>query len=53
MGGITEATTPAWLAFGAVLCVGGSWVVAKGGKDMEEVEAAAKRAAGLGERGLT
>lgn len=43
-GGITEATAPDWLAFGPVLCVGGSWVT---GGTMAEVEAKARAAAGL------
>jgi 2-dehydro-3-deoxyphosphogluconate aldolase/(4S)-4-hydroxy-2-oxoglutarate aldolase len=47
-GGITEASAPEWLALEAVLCVGGSWVVPKGPLDLEAVEAAARRAAGLG-----
>ncbi len=47
-GGITEATAPEWLALEAVLCVGGSWVVPKGTLDLAAVEAAARRASGLG-----
>ena len=43
-GGITEASAPEWLAFDPVLCVGGSWVT---GGTMAEIEAKAKRAAGL------
>ncbi|MEO9129899.1 MAG: bifunctional 4-hydroxy-2-oxoglutarate aldolase/2-dehydro-3-deoxy-phosphogluconate aldolase [Sphingomonas sp.] len=43
-GGITEASAPDWLAFGPVLCVGGSWV---SGGTMAEVEAKARAAAGL------
>ena len=43
-GGITAATAPDWLAFGPVLCVGGSWVT---GGTLEEVEARAREAAGL------
>ena len=43
-GGITEATAPDWLAFGAVECVGGSWVT---GGTMAEVELKARAAAGL------
>ncbi len=43
-GGITEATAPDWLAFGPVLCVGGSWVT---GGTLAEVEAKARSAAGL------
>ncbi|MEG3122461.1 bifunctional 4-hydroxy-2-oxoglutarate aldolase/2-dehydro-3-deoxy-phosphogluconate aldolase [Sphingomonas sp. GB1N7] len=44
-GGISEATAPDWLAFGPVLCVGGSWVI---GGTMAEVEAKARAAAALG-----
>ena len=43
-GGITEASAPDWLAFGPVLCVGGSWVT---GGTMAEVEAKARAAAAL------
>jgi 2-dehydro-3-deoxyphosphogluconate aldolase/(4S)-4-hydroxy-2-oxoglutarate aldolase len=43
-GGITEASAPDWLAFGPVLCVGGSWVT---GGTMAEVEAKARAAAKL------
>ena len=43
-GGITEATAPAWLGFGPVLCVGGSWVI---GGTPEETMAKAKAASGL------
>lgn len=43
-GGITEATAPEWLAFGPVLCVGGSWIV---GPTHTETEARAYAAAGL------
>lgn len=45
-GGITEATAPDWLAFGPILCVGGSWVTPKGAS-MAEVEALAKAASAL------
>ena len=47
-GGITEASAPGWLALEAVLCVGGSWIVPKGALDLQAVEAAARRASGLG-----
>ena len=43
-GGITETSAPAWLAFGQVRCVGGSWVT---GGTMAEVELKARTAAGL------
>jgi 2-dehydro-3-deoxyphosphogluconate aldolase / (4S)-4-hydroxy-2-oxoglutarate aldolase len=45
-GGITLQTAPDWLAEEAVLCVGGSWLV-KPGMSADEVEAAAREAAGL------
>lgn len=43
-GGVTEASAPEWLAFGPVLCVGGSWA-AEG--TPAEVETKARAAAGL------
>ena len=46
-GGITLASAPAWLALEAVLCVGGSWLVAKGPPDCAAIEAAARAAAAL------
>ena len=46
-GGITLANAPEWLAFGPVLCVGGSWVVPKGPPDPAAIEAAARAAAAL------
>ncbi|MBY4638111.1 bifunctional 4-hydroxy-2-oxoglutarate aldolase/2-dehydro-3-deoxy-phosphogluconate aldolase [Sphingopyxis sp. XHP0097] len=46
-GGITPATAPEWLALGAVLCVGGSWVVPSGPLDPATIEALAREAAGL------
>ena len=45
-GGISAATAPEWLAFGPVLCVGGSWVTPKGAS-MAEVEQFARDAARL------
>ncbi len=47
-GGISEATAPDWLAFEAVLCVGGSWVVPKGALDLNTVRQAAERASRMG-----
>lgn len=46
-GGITQANASDWLAFDPVLCVGGSWLVAKGEPDVAAIEAAARAAAGL------
>ena len=43
-GGVSEANAPDWLAFGPVLCVGGSWVCTG---TPEEIEAKARAAAGL------
>ena len=45
-GGITLQSAPEWLAEDAVLCVGGSWLV-KPGMSADEIEAAARAAAGL------
>ena len=47
-GGITLASAPDWLAFGPILCVGGSWVVPKGPPDKAAIEAAARAAVALG-----
>ena len=46
-GGITLASAPAWLAEPAVLCVGGSWIVPKGERDLARIGALAKAAAAL------
>lgn len=46
-GGITPETAPDWLALGAVLCVGGSWVVPSGPLDPAKIEALAREAAAL------
>ena len=46
-GGIALNTAPEWLAFDPVLCVGGSWVVAKGTPDEAAIELAAREAAAL------
>ncbi len=45
-GGITEASAPEWLAFGPVLCVGGSWVTPKGAT-AHEIVALARAASSL------
>ena len=50
-GGITQKTAPDWLALDAVLCVGGSWLVQRGGVDPQAIEAAAAEAAKLTRRG--
>jgi len=44
-GGISAATAPDWLAFGPVLCVGGSWIASG---SPAEIEAKARAAAALG-----
>ncbi len=41
-GGISIDTAPDWLALDQVLCVGGSWVVGKGGPDVAAIESAAQ-----------
>ena len=50
-GGITQASAPDWLALGAVLCCGGSWLVGanKNGSppDVAAIEAAARAARAL------
>lgn len=46
-GGITLANAPEWLAFGPVLCVGGSWVSPPGAPDPGAVERLAREAAAL------
>lgn len=46
-GGISQQSAPDWLALDAVLCVGGSWLVAKGAPDIAAIEAAARAAAVL------
>ena len=46
-GGITQATAPEWLADPAVLCVGGSWLAAKGPPDPLAIAAAARAAAAM------
>jgi 2-dehydro-3-deoxyphosphogluconate aldolase/(4S)-4-hydroxy-2-oxoglutarate aldolase len=46
-GGITQASAGNWLALDAVLCVGGSWLVAKGPPDPEAIAAAAHAARAL------
>jgi 2-dehydro-3-deoxyphosphogluconate aldolase/(4S)-4-hydroxy-2-oxoglutarate aldolase len=46
-GGITQASAPDWLALGAVLCVGGSWIVPKGPPNAAAIERAATAAAAI------
>ena len=46
-GGIREDTASEWLAHPSVLCVGGSWILPVGERDMAAVTARAKIAAGL------
>ena len=46
-GGIREETAPLWLAQPSVLCVGGSWIVPSGEKDLAAIGACAQAAATL------
>lgn len=46
-GGISLENAPEWLAFGSVLCVGGSWVSPKGTPDKAVIETLAREAFGL------
>ncbi|KUR78377.1 bifunctional 4-hydroxy-2-oxoglutarate aldolase/2-dehydro-3-deoxy-phosphogluconate aldolase [Novosphingobium sp. Fuku2-ISO-50] len=46
-GGINQGNAAEWLAFDPVLCVGGSWLVAKGAPDEAAIEAAAHAAMAL------
>lgn len=46
-GGITHATAGNWLALDAVICVGGSWVVARSAPDPPAIEIAARAARAL------
>lgn len=46
-GGIRQETAADWLAVPEILCVGGSWLVAKGTPDVAAIEAAARAAAAL------
>eukprot|EP01037_Dinobryon_pediforme_P007852 gene7852-7919_t len=46
-GGINLGNAPEWLAFAPVLCVGGSWLVGKGGPDEAAIAASARAAAAL------
>ncbi|RDV06257.1 bifunctional 4-hydroxy-2-oxoglutarate aldolase/2-dehydro-3-deoxy-phosphogluconate aldolase [Sphingorhabdus pulchriflava] len=46
-GGIRQDTAADWLAVPEILCVGGSWLVAKGAPDVAAIEAAARAAAAL------
>ncbi len=46
-GGITQANAPEWLRHLSVLCVGGSWVVPAGERDLAVIGALARKAASL------
>jgi len=46
-GGIRQDSAAEWLAVPEILCVGGSWLVAKGTPDVAAIEAAARAAAAL------
>jgi 2-dehydro-3-deoxyphosphogluconate aldolase/(4S)-4-hydroxy-2-oxoglutarate aldolase len=47
-GGIGPDTAAEWLAFGPVLCVGGSWIAPRGAPDRAGIERLAREAAALG-----
>lgn len=46
-GGVTEASAPEWLAHPSVLCVGGSWILPAGERDLAVIGARARAAAQL------
>lgn len=46
-GGVTPENAPDWLAFGPVLCVGGSWLAPKGIPNETDIERMARAAAAL------
>jgi 2-dehydro-3-deoxyphosphogluconate aldolase/(4S)-4-hydroxy-2-oxoglutarate aldolase len=46
-GGIKQETAADWLAVPEILCVGGSWLIAKGTPDVAAIEAAARAAVAL------
>jgi len=48
-GGITEQSAPQWLAHPSVLCVGGSWIVPAGERDLKAIAIRARSAAALRE----
>ena len=46
-GGITAASAPEWLAHPAVLCVGGSWILPPGERDLARIGTVARAASQL------
>ena len=48
-GGIRESSAPQWLAHPSVLCVGGSWIVPAGERDLGTIGKLARTAAALRE----
>lgn len=46
-GGISQASAPEWLAHISVLCVGGSWIVPAGERDLTVIGELARKAASL------
>jgi len=48
-GGITEENAPEWLANPSVLCVGGSWIVPQGERNLDAIAERARAAAALRE----
>jgi 2-dehydro-3-deoxyphosphogluconate aldolase / (4S)-4-hydroxy-2-oxoglutarate aldolase len=51
-GGVRAETMAEWLKLDAVLCVGGTWLVAKGAPDPARIEAAARAAVAAAGEGL-
>lgn len=46
-GGISQSSAPEWLAHRSVLCVGGSWIVPAGERDLAVIGTLARKAAAL------
>lgn len=46
-GGVTETSAPLWLAHPSVLCVGGSWILPAGERDLVSIGARAQAAAAI------
>ncbi|MEO5640766.1 MAG: bifunctional 4-hydroxy-2-oxoglutarate aldolase/2-dehydro-3-deoxy-phosphogluconate aldolase [Sphingomicrobium sp.] len=46
-GGVTEASAPLWLAHPSVLCVGGSWILPAGERDLVSIGGRARAAAAI------
>lgn len=50
-GGVTEASAPEWLSHSSVLCVGGSWILPAGDRDLAAIGSRAKTASAIQRRG--